>query len=81
MPIWYESWQHTTTKHGVARFNFRNCSAKPVLSQDRKGLPPTAPEDTASVEESVHNLVKLLDKAYVCMELVSSTECERLHYV
>ena len=82
MPIWYESWQHGTTgKNGVARLYCRNGPVKFALSQDRKGLPPTAPEDTASVEESVHILVKLLDKANVCMELAFSTECERLRCV
>eukprot|EP00439_Symbiodinium_sp_Y106_P059923 s2365_g8.t2 len=48
-------------------FLFPGLKARPFwprenFPKDRKGLPPTAPEDTASVEESVHNLVKLLDK-------------------
>ncbi|CAE7853016.1 LYPLAL1, partial [Symbiodinium necroappetens] len=46
---------------GVHPYTLAGGESMPIW-YDRKGLPPTAPEDTASVEKSVHILVKLLDK-------------------
>ncbi|CAE7350270.1 LYPLAL1 [Symbiodinium natans] len=46
---------------GVRSYTLAGGRVMPIW-YDRKGLPPTAPEDTASVEESVHSLVKLLDQ-------------------